>query len=54
MIDRRGRVRNIAKIAKDTRCSKKTEITLHPKEESPQKKIIRVGYQKVSFTFKEN
>jgi len=54
MINRQGRVRNIAKIAKDTRCSKKAEITLHPRGESPQKKIIRVGYQKVSFTFEEN
>jgi len=54
MIDRQGRVRNIAKIAQNTRCSKGAEIIIHPKGEPPQKKIITVGYQKVSFTFEED
>ena len=54
MIDRQGRVKNIARIAQDTKCPKKAEIIIHSKGEPPQKKIIRIGYQKVSFTFKED
>lgn len=38
MIDAQGRVRNIAIIAKRTRCCKKAEITIHPKGEVPRKK----------------
>jgi len=44
MIDKVGRVRNIARIAQNTRCSKRAEIIIHPKGEPPQKKIIRIGY----------
>lgn len=54
MIDRGGKTRNMAKIAKGTSCPKKVEITIHPEGERPQKKIIRIGYQKVSFTFKKD
>ncbi len=54
MIDRQGRVRNIARIAQNTGCSKRAEIIIHPKGEPPQKKIIRIGYQEVSFTFQED
>jgi len=54
MIDEEGKVGNIAKIAKGTRCSRKAEVIIHPKGEPPQKKIIKVGYQKVSFTFEED
>jgi hypothetical protein len=55
MIDKCGKVANTAKIAQGTRCSKKAEIIIHPKgEPSQKKKIIRVGYRKVSFTFEEN
>jgi len=53
IMDRQGRVRNIAKIARDTRCPKKAELIIHPMGESPRKKTIRIGYQKVSFTFEE-
>lgn len=54
MIDAEGRVRNIAAMAKSTRCSHKAEITIHPKGEPPRKKTIRVGFQRVSFTLKED
>ena len=47
MIDKCEKVGNIAKIAEGARCSKKAEIIIHPKGESPQKKIIKVGYKKV-------
>jgi len=54
MINSEGRKQNIAKIAKGTRCSKKVEITIHPKGDFPRKKMARIGFQKVSFTFKED
>jgi len=54
MIGKDGTVKNIAKIAQGTRCSKKVELTIHPKGEAPQKRTVRIGFQKVSFTFKEN
>ena len=50
MINSEGRKQNIAKIAKGTRCSKKVEITIHPKGDFPRKKMARIGFQKVSFT----
>lgn len=54
MIDTERRVRNIAAIARSTRCSKKAEIVIHPKGEPVKKKTIRIGFQKVSFTFEKN
>lgn len=54
MTDAEGKVRNMAAIANGTRCSKKAEITIHPKGEPPQKKTIRVGFQRVSFTLEED
>lgn len=54
MIDRGGRTKNIAKIARGTRCSKKAKITIQPKGEPLQKKEVRIGFQKVSFTFQED
>jgi len=54
MIDKCGRTRNIAKIAKETRCFKKIEVRIHPKGEPPQKRKVRIGFQKVSFTFRED
>jgi len=54
MIDAEKRVRNIAAIARGTRCSKKAQIVIHPKGEPVRKKTIRIGFQHVSFTFEEN
>jgi len=54
MIDAEGRVRNIAAMAKSTRCSKKAEITIHPRGEPLHSKTIRVGFQRVSFTLRED
>lgn len=54
MIDTEKRVRNIAAIARGTRCSKKAEIVIHPKGEPVKKKTIRIGFEHVSFTFEEN
>lgn len=54
MIDAAGRVRNIAAMAKSTRCSKKAEVSIHPKEEPAHSKTIRVGFQRVSFTLRED
>ncbi len=54
MIDRQGRVRNVAAIAQSTRCAKRVELTIHPKGDIPQRKIIKVGYQRVSFTFEQD
>ena len=54
MIDRQGKVRNIASIAQGTRCSQKVEVTVHPKADFPQRKTIRIGYERVSFTFEES
>ena len=54
MIDRQGKVRNIASIAQGTRCSQKAEVTVHPKADFPQRKTIRIGYERVSFTFEES
>ena len=54
MIDAEKKVRNIAAIARSTRCSKKAQIVIHPKGEPVKKKTIRIGSQHVSFTFEEN
>jgi len=54
MIDAEKRVRNIAAIARSTRCSKKAEIVIYPKGEPVKKKTIRIGFQHVSFTFEKN
>ena len=54
MINAEKRVRNIAAIARGTRCSKKAQIVIHPKKEPVKKKTIRIGFQYVSFTFEEN
>jgi len=54
MIDQGGTVRNIVKIAQSTRCPKRAELVIHFKGEALRRKTIKVGYQKVSFTFQEN
>lgn len=53
MIDLEGRVRNIAAIANGARCSKKAEITIHPKGEPIQKKTIRIVFRKYSLLSKK-
>ena len=35
MIDGKGQVRNIAAIAQSTRCTRKVELTIHPKGDIP-------------------
>jgi len=45
MLDAEGRVGNIAAMARSTRCSKKVEISIHPKGEPLHSKTVRVGFQ---------
>jgi len=54
MIDKKGQVRNIAAIAQSTRCARKVELTIHPKGDIPQRRTIKIGYQKVFFTFQKD
>ena len=52
MINSEGGKQNIAKIAKGTRCSKKVEITIHPRRDLSRKKMARIGFRKImSYNF---